>query len=125
MPHHSRIGALCIDCRAEDLGQAVTFWSALLGREARIVEDGKFAEFDDGDRSPRIILQAVDHESRVHLDIETEDRESECARLRAAGAREVARIRDWIVMEAPTGHRFCLVKPQTRDFPGDAPEWSA
>ena len=41
------------------------------------------------------------------------------------GLSEVARIRDWIVMEAPTGHRFCLVKPQTGDFPGDAPEWSA
>ena len=39
--------------------------------------------------------------------------------------REVARIRDWIVMEAPTGHRFCLVKPQSDAFPGDAPEWGA
>ena len=125
MAHHSRIGTLCIDCRTEDLGQAVAFWSALLGREGRIVDDGKYAEFDDADRSPRVILQAVDHDPRVHLDIETEDREAECARLTAAGAREVARIRDWIVMEAPTGHRFCLVKPQSADFPGDAPEWSA
>jgi predicted enzyme related to lactoylglutathione lyase len=124
MAHHSRIGALCIDCKAGDLGPAVAFWSTVLGREARIVEDGKYAEFDDADQSPRVILQAVDHEPRVHLDIETEDREAECARLKAAGASEVARIKDWIVMEAPTGHRFCLVKPQTADFPGDAPEWS-
>ena len=125
MAHHSRIGALCIDCRTEDLAQAVAFWSALLGREGRIVEEGKYAEFADGGRGPQVILQAVDHESRVHLDIETDDREAECARLKAAGAREVTRIRDWIVMEAPTGHRFCLVKPQTKDFPGDAAEWSA
>ncbi len=124
MAHHSRIGALCIDCRTEDLGRAVAFWSALLGREGRIVEDGKYAEFG-GDSTPEVILQAVDHEPRVHLDIETDDREAECARLTAAGAREVERIRDWIVMEAPTGHRFCLVKPQTKSFPGDAPEWSA
>jgi hypothetical protein len=125
MAHHSRIGALCIDCKTEDLGPAVAFWSTVLGREGRVVEDGKYAELLDADRRPLVILQAVDHEPRVHLDIETEDREAECARLTAAGAREVARIRDWIVMEAPTGHRFCLVKPQTKDFPGDAPEWSA
>ena len=125
MAHHSRIGALCIDCKTEHLGQAVAFWSALLGREARVVDDGKYAEFDDGDRYPRVILQAVEHDPRVHLDIETDDREAECARLKAAGAREVARIRDWIVMEEPTGHRFCLVKPQTTGFPGDAREWSA
>lgn len=124
MTHHSRIGALCIDCKTENIGEAVGFWSELLGRQARIVDDAKYAEFDDADRSPRVILQAVDHDPRIHLDIETEDREAECARLKAAGAREVARIRDWIVMEAPTGHRFCLVKPQTSDFPGDAPEWS-
>jgi hypothetical protein len=125
MAHHSRIGTLCIDCRTKDLGQAIDFWSTLLGRKARILDDGKYAEFDDSDRHPRVILQAVDHDPRVHLDIETEDREAECARLKAAGAREVARIRDWIVMEAPTGHRFCLVKPQSDAFPGDAPEWGA
>jgi hypothetical protein len=124
MAHHSRIGALCIDCKADNLGDAVIFWSAVLGLEGQIAEDGRYAEFADEDRSPRVILQAVNHDPRVHLDIETEDREAECARLKAAGAREVARIRDWIVMEAPTGHRFCLVKPQTGDFPGDAPEWS-
>jgi hypothetical protein len=125
MAHRSRIGALCIDCRTDDLGQALAFWSAVLGREGRLTDGGKYAEFADEDRSPRVILQAVEHDPRVHLDIETDDREAECARLKAAGAREVARIRDWIVLEAPTGHRFCLVKPQTADFPGDAPEWGA
>lgn len=123
MAHRSRIGALCIDCRTDDLSEAVAFWSAALGRQGRITDGGKYAEFDDADRSPRVILQAVDHDPRVHLDIETEDREAERARMEALGAREVARIREWIVMEAPTGHRFCLVKPQNRDFPGDAPEW--
>ena len=123
MAHHSRIGCLCIDCKTDDLGQALTFWSTLLGGEGRIIDDSKYAEIVDGDRNPRVILQAVHHEPRIHLDIETEHREAECARLKAAGAREVARISDWIVMEAPTGHRFCLVKPQTSDFPGDARRW--
>ena len=111
MAANLKIGGLCIDCRTDDLGEGVAFWAGLMGREGHITEQGKYAEFDDADRSPRVILQAVDHPSRVHLDLETDDREAECARLKELGATEVARIRDWIVMEAPTGHRFCLVPP--------------
>ena len=71
-----------------------------------------------------MVLQAVDHPPRVHLDVETDDQEAERARLEKLGAREVAQIRRWYVMEAPTGHRFCIVNPQSGRFPGDAPEWS-
>ena len=48
------------------------------------------------------------------------------SRLEISGetAREVAQIRRWYVMEAPTGHRFCIANPQSGRFPGDAPEWS-
>ncbi|HUF56620.1 MAG TPA: VOC family protein, partial [Thermohalobaculum sp.] len=96
-----------------------------LGKECRVDPDGRYATFDGHAGFPRVLLQAVDHDPRVHLDVETDDQEAERARLEALGAREVARIRRWIVMEAPTGHRFCLVDPQGDDFPGDAPEWSS
>ena len=122
MTHRSRIGVICIDCRTDDLTDAVAFWSAALGRQGKVDPDGKYATFEGG--YPRVLLQAVDHEPRVHLDVETDDQEAERARLAALGAREVARIKRWIVMEAPTGHRFCLVDPQGDDFPGDAAEWS-
>jgi len=56
------------------------------------------------------------------MDIETDDIEAECERLKGLGAREIDRIQTWIVMEAPTGHRFCLVRPQGDDWPGDARE---
>ena len=107
-----RIGALCIDCETDDLSEGVAFWGGLIGVDGRVTEEGKYAEFDDAGRHPRVILQAVDHPSRVHLDLETDDREGERERLERLGARVVARIRDWIVMEAPTGHRFCLVPPE-------------
>ena len=106
------ISGLCIDCQTDDLTEAVAFWSGLIGREGRIVEDGKYAEFDDADRSPRILLQAVGHAPRVHLDLATSDQPGEQARLEEAGAKKVTAIKDWIVMEAPTGHRFCLVPPE-------------
>jgi len=122
MAHRSRIGTVSIDCRTGDLSEAIAFWSAALGAEAKPGPDGRHASFD-GLTGPRVDIQAVDHAPRVHLDLETDDREAECRRLTALGARELARIEDWIVMEAPTGHRFCLVKPQGADFPGHAARW--
>ncbi|SEO71480.1 hypothetical protein SAMN04490248_11042 [Salinihabitans flavidus] len=124
MAHKSRIGGVCIDCQTDDLTEATAFWSAMLGKRGKIDEDGKYAEFDGHSGYPKVLLQAVDHAPRVHLDIETDDQEAECARLTALGATEVARIKEWIVMEAPTGHRFCLVAaPQGEDWPGDAAEF--
>lgn len=125
MTHAARIGVVVIDCQTEDLTEATAFWSAALGKAGKIDERGKYAVFDDHQGYPRVLLQAVDHGPRVHLDIETDDREAECARLVGLGAREVERVHEWIVMEAPTGHRFCLVKPQGSDFPGDAAQWES
>ena len=124
MAHRSRIGVIVIDCRTDDLGPATAFWSAALGVSGRVDEDGKYAVLADGQGHPKLLLQAVDHESRVHLDVETDDRAAEATRLEALGARNLGWVRDdWIVMEAPTGHRFCLVPPQGDDFPGDAARW--
>lgn len=66
-------------------------------------------------------VQAVEHLSRVHLDIESDDIPAEVARLEKLGARKVAEVKTWVVMEAPTGHRFCVVRAGT-DFPADAKE---
>lgn len=123
MTHRMRLGAICIDCQTDDLGSVLPFWSALLGKEGKLVGEGKYAEFDGNTGYPKFLLQAVDHPPRVHMDFETDDREAECARLTALGATEVARIEGWIVMEAPSGQRFCLVKPQGDDFPGDAKDF--
>lgn len=59
--HRSRLGAIVIDCRTEDL--------------------------------------------------ETDDVEAEVARVEALGAKRVEQIRTWWVMGAPTGQRFCVIKP--------------
>jgi hypothetical protein len=126
MTHRSRIGVIVIDCRTDDLTDATAFWSAALGHPGRVDKRGKYTIFEDPDGAPRVLLQAVDHDPRVHLDIETDDKEAERARLEGLGATLVERSdHGWIVMEAPTGHRFCLVGPQTASFPGEAPEWTA
>ncbi|MEM7527690.1 MAG: VOC family protein [Pseudomonadota bacterium] len=125
MTHRSRLGVIVIDCQAEDLGPATEFWAQALGVSGAVDDDGKYAVLADHQGYPRVLLQSVSHESRIHLDIETDDQEAEAARLTALGATEIDRLKGWIVMEAPTGHRFCIVKPQGDDFPGDAAVWGA
>ena len=70
-----------------------------------------------------IILQRVDHPSRIHLDIETDDREAEVERLQGLGASVVEVMDRWTVMEAPSGHRFCIIGPIRGDFIEKANVW--
>jgi predicted enzyme related to lactoylglutathione lyase len=114
--HHSRLSTLVIDCQVDDLATATAFWSQALGKPVADPDqdgDGKYAELQTAADEPIILLQKVDHASRVHLDIETDDLDTEVARLEQLGALRIAFTRGrWWVMEAPSGHRFCVVQPQ-------------
>ena len=69
-------------------------------------------------------MQKGKHEARVHLDIETDDIEAEVARLEALGAKRVQHVRNrWWVMEAPTGHRFCVVPMDEDSTRGKPNRW--
>ncbi len=123
MTHHSRLGVIVIDCRTDDLTDALAFWTAALGYDGSVDDDGRYAVIKTPDGHPAVLLQSVDHASRIHIDIETDDREAEADRLETLGAKRIGPVKGWIVMEAPTGHRFCLVKPQRADFPDRAKAW--
>ena len=120
--HKSRLVAFGIDCQGDDLDGAARFWSAALGRPVA-EREGSYASLADRDRQPLMFVQQVAHPSRVHLDIETDDVDAEVARLEALGAKRVEKIKTWWVMEAPTGHRFCVVRPQRGPLGPDANEW--
>ena len=124
--HRSRLGGFIIDCRTADLDAAAEFWSQALGCPAMRHDDPADANYvglETADNDLQIEVQKVDHESRVHLDIETDDIEAEARRLESLGAKRVAEVRDWLVMEAPTGQRFCLVRPQRAAFEAEANLW--
>lgn len=126
--HRSKLVAAVIDCQTEDLTAAARFWSEALGRKLDPSDDPateKYVSVGTGNEELIVLLQRVPHASRVHLDIETDDIEAEAARLEALGARRIEKINTWWVMEAPTGHRFCVVRPQ-RDgkMPAGANEWT-
>jgi hypothetical protein len=122
--HHSRLCAVIIDCDTSDLGDAATFWSQALGRPA-VTNPSNPTYVSLQMQSGELIcqLQAVSHESRVHLDIETDDVDTEVARLTKLGAREVERHPTWVVMAAPTGQRFCVGRVKTKEFPRNANRW--
>lgn len=125
--HHSRLCTLVLDCKTDDLSQAATFWSRALGKPIVSLDqdgDGKYAELATADDEPIILLQRVAHESRLHLDIETDNLDAEVERLEKLGAKRVAFVRDrWWVMEAPSGHRFCVVRPQRQTFGPHLNRW--
>lgn len=122
MTHRSRLAGIIIDCQADEPHSGAAFWSAALGAEAEPSEDGSYVRLTP-QAGMNTEVQAVRHPSRVHLDIETDDMEAEIARLKSLGATEVVRIRTWVVMEAPTGHRFCVIRAQTPDFEARATTW--
>ena len=59
----------------------------------------------------------------MHLDIETDDVPAEVARLENLGAKRVAEVHSWVVMEAPTGQRFCVVRVIRDNFDQSANRW--
>jgi predicted enzyme related to lactoylglutathione lyase len=124
--HHSRLCSIIIDSKVDDLEAAAKFWSEAIGRPIKSIDvDGedRYAEIDTHDDEPLVLIQKVTHESRVHLDIETDDIEAEVKRLEALGAKRVAFVKRWWVMEAPTGHRFCVLNKQRKEFGPHLNEW--
>ena len=124
--HRSRLCALIVDCKVEDIDAAANFWSAALGRE--IDRDhpgtrGNYVMLETPEDEPIVQLQRVSHESRVHIDIETDDIPAEVARLQRHGATIVQELERWVVMQAPSGQRFCVVRVQRPGFPKNATTW--
>ena len=112
MAHHSRLAGFIIDSRSDDLDTTARFWSAALGLRVADPDSGatgQYAQFAGAPGDLHVEVQKVDHPSRVHLDIETDDIDAEVARLEGLGATRVAFVKRWWVMQAPDGQRFCVV----------------
>ncbi len=113
MTHRSRLAGFIIDCKRGTLAASADFWSRALGLPIADEDEGNlgiYAPLEDGPGGLHIEVQKVAHPSRVHLDIESDDVEAEVVRLEQLGAKRLEFVRErWWVMEAPTGHRFCVV----------------
>ena len=124
--HRSRINGILIDCNVEDIDEAARFWAEALGRPVDPDHPGTRGDYVMLENRPdeiSIQVQRVDHESRIHLDIETDDIPAEVARLEKLGATVDKRLERWVVMRAPSGQRFCVVRVQRDGFETDALSW--
>jgi predicted enzyme related to lactoylglutathione lyase len=124
--HRSRLCAVLIDCRSPDIDAAARFWGEALGRPLDLKHPssrGNYRMLETQPDEPIVEIQRVDHESRVHIDIESDDIPAEVARLEKLGATVVSRPERWVVMQAPTGQRFCVVRVQRPGFPKNAHRW--
>ena len=127
MTHRSRINGILIDCNVEDIEAAARFWAEALGRPIDSNHPGTRGNYVMLETPPDEIsvqIQRVDHESRIHLDIETDDIPAEVARLEKLGATVDQRLERWVVMRAPSGQRFCVVRVQRAGFDNNAHSWS-
>ena len=126
MAHRSRINGILIDCNVEDIEAAAQFWAEALGRPIDAGHPGTRGDYVMLETPPDEIsvqIQRVHHESRIHLDIETDDIPAEVARLEKLGAKVDKQMERWVVMRAPSGQRFCVVRVQRDGFDKDANSW--
>ena len=117
--HKSRLAALVIDSKVDELPAAAGFWGNALGLTPVLGDDKtseKYVHLQVMPSDVLVLVQKVEHTSLVHLNIETDDIRAEVLRLERLGATVVNEMEKWTVMQAPTGHRFCVVGPQRPDF---------
>jgi predicted enzyme related to lactoylglutathione lyase len=124
--HRSRINGILIDCNTDDIDAAARFWAEALGRPVDPDHPGTRGNYrmlatPEGEISVQI--QRVEHDSRIHLDIETDDIPAEVERLQKLGATIDTQMERWVVMRAPSGQRFCVVRVQRDGFSNDAISW--
>ena len=116
-----RLVGFMIDCQDASLDTATRFWSSALGLPVLDPDEGgegRYAVLGSGPGGLHVEVQGVAHESRLHLDIEADDIDAEADALEALGATRVANPHGrWWVMQAPTGHRFCLVRRRPPERP--------
>lgn len=120
--HRSRLSTILIDCQSDLMDAGTEFWSGALGRRVTEVSP-RYTSLHTPEQELTVELQRVGEPSSVHLDIETDDVEAEVARLEKLGARRKRQVKTWWVMEAPSGHAFCVVRAFSPDFAARANVW--
>jgi hypothetical protein len=108
-----------------DVPRAAAFWAAALGyvvrgRDDAVVDPGRdFVVLTDPRRrwanlSLQLSPEPKQGRNRLHLDLYTQDREAEVARLESLGATRLPRNYDseddFVVLADPDDNEFCVVQ---------------
>jgi catechol 2,3-dioxygenase-like lactoylglutathione lyase family enzyme len=109
-----------IDC--SDLDRSAEFWTGVLGYARGDSSGGPYLSLDPaGGEGAAILLQRVPEDkrgkNRVHLDLRTDDLESEVERVLGLGAVVLTGqpvSEDgwrWHILADPDGNEFCILQP--------------
>jgi hypothetical protein len=115
--HRVLLRLLVFDFAPDVHDEARRFWSETLGGHVDAGWSPEFSWIRDAATSAHLLVQRLqDGESRLHLDLETDDIDAEVRRLETAGAERVERFEHWQVMRDPAGMLFCVVPPTSDGF---------
>ena len=112
-----KIGSIVIACNEFD--RMLAFWQEALHYVPREPAKGGWVVLrDPAGKGPNVSLNQVEKRraarSRLHLDLYTNNREAEVARLLKIGARRYPWTyppgADYVVLEDPDGNLFCVVQ---------------
>ena len=114
-----------IDCLDHEFDASFTFWSGALGLRPHRRPSGnqRYVTLGKIEGPLFVRLQRVNSNPGYHLDIETDASVAEIARLEEHGARNRRRVKRWWVVEDPSGNAFCVIRPESDEFPRNANPW--
>jgi len=109
--HFSTLLKVVLDVAPADHDRELAFWQAATGPPLTQLE--RHPEYHgSGPHGEEfwLLIQRLDAgDSRVHLDIHTDDLAAEVARLEALGAERVQQVHGWWVLRDPAGLPFCVI----------------
>lgn len=126
--HRSQLKTIVIDCPKEQFEASVKFWSQLLGKQPtrEPIQDHRYIPLEGQLQDVRILLQAVEGPAEIHLDIESDNIKAEAVRTQSLGATPKGAVEYWQVMQAPSGHAFCIIdETQETGLTDDAAVWDS
>jgi predicted enzyme related to lactoylglutathione lyase len=101
---------------AADAGEVAAFWAEALGRSVNpgATKESASLASRDGTGDTLIMFHAVPEakavKNRLHLDLVTDDFDTELARLKDLGATELAEFPKWSTLADPEGNEFDLIR---------------
>jgi Glyoxalase-like domain len=111
MAHYSKLLKLVIDVPPADHDRELAFWQAAIGKPlTRFEQHPEYHGADLNSAESWLLIQRLDDgQSRVHVDIHTDDLAAEVTRLEGLGAERVRQAHSWWVLRDPAGLLFCVI----------------
>jgi predicted enzyme related to lactoylglutathione lyase len=114
-----------IDCLDDQFEASLRFWAQALGQPLarKPAKNQRYVTLGKTEGPLYVRLQRVNSDPGYHLDIESNDPAAEVNRLEKHGARHKRRVKRWWVAEDPSGNAFCVIRPESGEFPRNAHRW--